>query len=276
MASSQQRITDAWCRWLKQLIHDDCAGRWVAFSLTTRYSILALAKRFAEKCQAVDGWLPSDTPEHQRQNGTCAYILPSTSASDHRHAHGLIRIPADQCVSEGLWVSATIHRSNNPLTIAVPHVLKRLLWKHNDSPYSTFGNIHLRHENGRVDLLTPDSTQSVLNYWNQNFDGEYRDFDQAVFAPWRFRAALNIRQGRSPIKASPPKKRSRRISAVRESVEQFLARGGCIEQAPPAPDPRDLTPLSGLRGIERERHPRPPTLVDRGLFGERRVMAVVR
>ena len=232
----KDKLTNTWCRWLKQAIHDDHYGHWVAFSLTTRYRLSTLAERFTERCRLVDGWTAEHSESRMRRSGLCAYILPAVSAAKHAHFHGLLRLPRSECLSDADWVSATIQESSSPLSIRVPPILRTLLWKKPDSPQSTFGNIHLRHTDRRVELLTPKSGQSVLSYWNQNRDGEHRDFDEAVFAPWGMRHALKIRRGREPIAVTRRRLRARAAPVRRQSVDQFLADGGTITVVPAKTD----------------------------------------
>jgi len=232
----KDQLTNTWCRWLKQAIHDDHYGHWVAFSLTTRYRLSTLAERFTERCRLVDGWTAEHSESRMRRSGLCAYILPAVSAAKHAHFHGLLRLPRSECPSDADWVSATIQEDSSPLSIRVPPILRTLLWKKPDSPQSTFGNIHLRHTDGRVELLTQQSGQSVLSYWNQNRDGEHRDFDEAVFAPWGMRRALKIRRGREPIAVTRRRLRARAAPVRRQSVEEFLADGGTITVVPAKTD----------------------------------------
>ena len=231
-----ETVKNTWCRWLKQAIHDDHYGHWVAFTITTRYRLSTLAERFTERCRLVDGWTADHSDLRMRRSGLCAYILPAVSAAKHAHFHGLLRLPRSECPSDADWVSATIQEDSSPLSIRVPPILRTLLWKKPDSPQSTFGNIHLRHTDGRVELLTQQSGQSVLSYWNQNRDGEHRDFDEAVFAPWGMRRALKIRRGREPIAVTRRRLRARAAPVRRQSVDQFLADGGTITVVPAKTD----------------------------------------
>ena len=114
--------------------------------------------------------------------------------------------------------------------------MRWLLWQKPNAPQSTFGNIHLRHADGRVELLTQQSGQSVLSYWNQHRDGEHRDFDAAVFAPWGMRNVLKIRRGREPIAVTRRRLRARAAPGPRQSVDQFLAGGGTITVVPAQTD----------------------------------------
>ena len=232
----KEKLTNAWCRWLKQAIHDDHYGHWVAFTLTTRYRLAVLAERITERCQAVDGWTPEHSDLRMRRFGLCAYILPAVSAAKHAHFHGLLRLPRSECPSDADWVSATVQESSSGLSILVPPILRTLLWKKADSPQSTLGNIHLRHADGRVELLTAKSSQSVLSYWNQHRDGEHRDFDEAVFAPWGMRNVLKIRRGREPIAVTRRRLRARAAPVPRQSVDQFLADGGTTTLVEPKED----------------------------------------
>ena len=109
-------------------------------------------------------------------SGLCAYILPAVSAAKHAHFHGMLRLPRSECPPDAEWVPVEIQEDSSPLKISVPPILRTLLWKKPDSPQSTFGNIHLRHTDRRVELLTAKSGQSVLSYWNQNRDGEHQSF----------------------------------------------------------------------------------------------------
>ena len=233
MTAETKRTTNAWCRWLNQLLHDDHDGYWIAFTLTTRYSLNALAKRMSDRCQMVDGYQPTDSDQRQRRNGLCAYILPAVSAAKHRHSHGLLRIPRSACPPDTDWVPVTISESSRPLVIRVPSILQRLLWAKPTAKTSTFGNLHLRHRNGAVDLLTKKTADSVWSYWNQSRDGEHRNFDEGVFAPWRMRSALNIRQGREPRVVKRQPVRGRGTPDPRQSVDDFLAQGGYITVVPP-------------------------------------------
>ena len=231
-----RRTTNAWCRWLDQLIHDDHLGYWVAFTLTTRYSLTDLEKKMTDRCQLIDGKQPTDSDQRQRINGLCAYMLPAVSAAKHRHIHGLLRIPHATCPPITDWVTVTISESSHPLEIRVPSILQRLLWAKPTAETSTFGNLHLRHRDGAVELLTQKTADSVLSYWNQSRDGEHRNFDEGVFAPWRMMGALRIRQGREPRIVIQPPVRRWQPSEPRQSVEEFLALGGHITVVPPVTD----------------------------------------
>ena len=227
-----ETVKNTWCRWLKQAIHDDHYGHWVAFTLTTRYRLSVLAERFTDRCQAVDGWTAEHSDLRMRRSGLCAYILPAVSAAKHAHFHGMLRLPRSECPPDADWVPVEIREDSSPLSIRVPPILRTLLWKKADSPQSTFGNIHLRHTDGRVELLTQKSGQSVLSYWNQHRDGEHRDFDEAVFAPWGMRNVLKIRRGREPIAVPRRRLRARAAPGPRQSVDQFLTDGGTITVVP--------------------------------------------
>ena len=232
----KETVKNTWCRWLKQAIHDDHYGHWVAFTLTTRYRLSTLAERFTERCRLVDGWTAEHSDLRMRRSGLCAYILPAVSAANHSHFHGMLRLPRSECPPDADWVPVEIRESRQRPTILVPPILRTLLWKKADSPQSTFGNIHLRHTDGRVELLTQKSGQSVLSYWNQNRDGEHRDFEAAVFAPWGMRRASKIRRGREPIAVTRRRLRARAAPVRRQSVEEFLAGGGTITPVPPVAD----------------------------------------
>jgi hypothetical protein len=237
-ATIKDKVTNAWCRWLRQAIHDDHYGHWVAFTLTTRYRLSVLAERFTDRCQSVDGWTLEHSDLRRRRSGLCAYILPAIAASNHAHFHGMVRLPRSECPPDDEWVPITIQEASSWLSIRVPPILRTLLWKKPDSPQSTFGNIHLRHADGMVELLTPKSGQSVLSYWNQHRDGEHRDFDAAVFAPWGMRGVLKIRRGREPISATRRRLRSRAAPGARQTVAEFLSAGGTITVVPPKTDGR--------------------------------------
>ena len=81
-------------------------------------------------------------------------------------------------------------------------------------------------------MLTKHTADSVWSYWNQSRDGEHRKFDEGVFAPWRMRSVLRIRQGREPRIVNQPSVRGRRTPDPRQSVEDFLAQGGRITIVP--------------------------------------------
>ena len=232
----KEKVANAWCRWLKQVIHDDAYGHWVAFTLTTRYRLSVLAQRFTERCRLVDGWTADHSDLRMRRSGLCAYILPAVSAANHSHFHGILRLPRSECPPDAEWVTVKIDEASKRLKISVPPILRALLWKKPDSPQSTFGNVHLRHTDHRVELLDPKSGQSVLSYWNQNRDGEHRDFDEAVFAPWGMRNVLKIRRGREPVAVTRRRKRTQAAPGRRQSVEEFLAGGGTITVLAPVAD----------------------------------------
>jgi hypothetical protein len=171
-----------------------------------------------------------------RKTTPAPLLLPAVSAAKHAHFHGMLRLPRSECPPEADWVSVEIQEDSKRLKISVPPILRTLLWKKPDSPQSTFGNIHLRHTDRRVELLTPKSGQSVLSYWNQNRDGEHRDFDEAVFAPWGMRHVLKIRRGREPIAVTRRRLRAPAAPVRRQSVDQFLADGGTITVVPAKTD----------------------------------------
>ncbi len=185
------KVSKSWTNWLKQHLHDDTKGRYFAFTLTTNYSDFVLRKKLENHCL---------DPHH---SGTFVFLLPATSASGHKHYHGLIRVPASDA-TVGV-TEVTIEEHGQDKTIHVPWVLRSLLWNsYTINPHSTFGNLHLRHvptsDGYRVEplIFNSDIADSVIHYWKKTLDHELRDFSEGAFIPHDVRAAIKVRTGRDP------------------------------------------------------------------------------
>jgi len=178
--------TRSWSGWLRQHLHDDARGRYIAFSLSTDYSQERLARRINANCPA----------------GVFIFVLPAVSRMGVRHFHGLIRIPESASTE---WSIAEIREHDMLITIRVPTVLKDFLWNPETwNRDSRFGNLHLRHDDAsptpRVAFLTfgSDAAESVLTYWSKTSDGEIRKFSEGEFEPHAHRLAVKSRTGRPP------------------------------------------------------------------------------
>ena len=201
MISDRPRHVDnEWCRWLRQLFHDDCFGMWFPFSLSTRYTPEQLEQRIASRCR----WKPDQTLNHRKRHGYCAFVLPATSYSGVPHFHGLFRVPSRD---PSTWVPSTIQQNGQPLTIHMPLVLREMLKLYPRDPIddtaapSCLGNLHIHNDDHRAIAMHHDSPDAnrVLKYWTKRRDGERREFKEAFFTPHEIRAALPIRTGRTPF-----------------------------------------------------------------------------
>ena len=175
----------AWTRWMRQHLHDDPGGRYVAFTLTTRFSRRKLERRIKERCGP----------------GTFFYLLPAVSYMGMLHYHGLIRFPSSEMGSVDGWIEVEISDDSVPFPIKVPAVLNHLLWnQRTDNTGSTFGNLNLRHDGAKVEILTHGghTANSVLTYWEKTNDGELRDFTAGDFVPFDHRKGIPVRKGRPP------------------------------------------------------------------------------
>lgn len=185
MKTQQIKKARAWVRWLKQHIHDDKKGRYVAFSLITRYSEDKVIELIKERC---------------KKKGVFVFLLPAISFAGTKHFHGLVRLPLVSLKGNRNWTVAEIREHDEPLPIRVPIVLYDCFWNRDTfNTGSTFGNLHLRHDGRLVDILTPHSfvARSVMAYWTKTTDGELRDFDEGRFVPHKHRTLLipKIRKG---------------------------------------------------------------------------------
>ena len=195
-----RNVDNEWCRWLRQLFHDDIFGMWFPFSLATRYTAEQLEHRIASRCR----WKPDQTLSHRKRHGFCAFVLPATSYAGVPHYHVLFRIPSSD---PSTWVSGTIRQHGQPLNIQMPLVLMEMLKLYrrdaidaSDAP-SCLGNLHIQNDDHRAIAMHHDSPDAnrVLKYWMKRSDGEVRHFDCAFFTPHEIRVALPIRTGRTPF-----------------------------------------------------------------------------
>ena len=204
-----RHVDNEWCRWLRQLFHDDCFGMWFPFSLASRYTPEQLDHRIANLCLRFTHFVfrgrPDLTLNHRKRHGLCAFVLPATSYSGVPHFHGLFRTPSS---NPSTWVSSTIRQNGQPLNIQMPLTLREMLNLYprdaiddSDAP-SVLGNLHIDNDNRRVIAMHHDSPDAnrVLKYWRKRRDGEVRHFDCAFFTPHDIRAALPIRTGRTPFR----------------------------------------------------------------------------
>ena len=123
-----RNVDNEWCRWLRQLFHDDCFGMWFPFTLATRYTPEQLEHRIASLCLGFTKFVfrrrPDLTLNHRKRHGYCAFVLAATSYSGVPHFHGLFRTPSSD---PSIWVSGTIQQNGQPLTIQMPIVLMEML-----------------------------------------------------------------------------------------------------------------------------------------------------
>ena len=206
-----RNVDNEWCRWLRQLFHDDIFGMWYPFSLTTRYTPEQLEHRIASLCLGFTNFVfrgrPDQTLNHRKRHGFCAFVLPATSYAGVPHFHGLFRIPSR---NHSNWVPSTIRQDGQPLNIKMPVALMEMLKLYprdaidaSDAP-SVLGNLHIDNDGRRAIAMYHDSPDAnrVLKYWRKRSDGERREFNCAFFTPHEIRAALPIRTGRTPINRS--------------------------------------------------------------------------
>ena len=210
-----RNVDNEWCRWLRQLFHDDSFGMWFPYSLSTRYTPEQLEQLIASRCRWFTNFKvceffvfrggPELTLNYRKRHGYCAFVLPATSYAGTSHFHGLFRIPSSD---PSTWVSGTIRQHGQPLTIHMPPALSELfnlyprdaIEESNTAP-SVLGNLHIDNDGRRALAMHHDSSDAnrVLKYWRKRSDGEVRHFDCAFFTPHDIRAALPIRTGRTPF-----------------------------------------------------------------------------
>ena len=201
-------VDNEWCRWLRQLFHDDIFGMWFPFTLATRYTPEQLEQRIASRCRCFTNFVfrgkPDQTLTQRKRHGFCAFVLPATSYAGVPHFHGLFRIPSSDPSNCG---PGTIRQDGQPLTIQMPLVLREMLKLYPRDPIddtaapSCLGNLHIHNDDHRAIAMHHDSPDAnrVLKYWMKRSDGEVRHFDCAFFTPHEIRAALPIRTGRTPF-----------------------------------------------------------------------------
>lgn len=257
----RRRVAEASTRWLKQMMHDDESGRYVAFSLNTRYRVATLLSgtetlRSKMERQAwsvaneLHGLTQGDTVARLRDFGIFFFLLPATSSRGNEHYHGLVRIPAVDVPETDRWVSVNIKEGGRITPLMVPPVVADLLFPNSrQSGNSTFGDLHLRNDGIHVSFLDGQSftTRSVLQYWMKESDGEVRHFSEGEVIPEEVRLALPIRQGRERQRTPSQRPRLSRAPAPsaparRETVEEFLGRGGRVLVARPGPAPEPILP----------------------------------
>ena len=217
MRTQRPKNVDAeWCRWLRQLFHDDVFGMWFAFSLSTRYSPEQLDQRIASRCRWFTNFKvceffgfrkrPELTLNYRKRHGLCAFVLPATSYAGVPHFHGLFRVPSSEPSN---WVPGTIRQHGQPLTIQMPLVLRKMLNLYprdaidDSNAPSVLGNLHINNDGCRavhMDHDSPDANR-VIKYFQKRNDGELRDFQSAFFTPHEIRSSLPIRTGRTPYRA---------------------------------------------------------------------------
>lgn len=234
---------DTFCRWFNQMFHDDHGrGRYVSISLNSHDSLKVLGARITAMCFKIakeyGDLRTDDTHANFRKNGLFFFIFPATSANGTLHYHGLIRIPSWMIPAIEEWVLVRIREKTKPKEIRMPPVLKDLLFpKALESGTSTLGDLHIRNDDVQVTFLgfkKSDAAKSVLAYWANQSDGEIRDFGGGGFFPQQVRMALPIREGREPMKKRGRRRssRPRAITKPRETLNEFIARGGSVTRLP--------------------------------------------
>lgn len=180
-----REVRRAWTRWLKQHLHDDVYGRYVAFSLNTQYRKETLSQKFSTRCP----------------DGVFVFLLPAVSRAGRIHYHGFIRVPVERIEALQDWTPAVICQQGCHYTIRVPRIIRNLLWNsHTKNEESAFGNLHLDNHDEHLSLITYGSggSQKILNYWNKTRDGEVRMFSEGEFIPHEARKLVPVRKGRDP------------------------------------------------------------------------------
>lgn len=248
----ERKAAEAFSRWLRQMIHDDKNGRYIAFSLNTRYELDTLRALMEERtwmvAHDVHGLTREDTGAKLRAFGIFFFLLPATSSSGNKHYHGMIRIPANDVPEKEHWTWVNIKEQGKTTPLFVPRLVADLLFpRSRQSGNSAFGDLHLRNDGTHLSFLDWKSptAESVLQYWMKESDGELRHFSEGEFVPHKVRAALPIRQGRQPRRKPGPRRSRKRLESVpahRETVEEFLSRGGGVLIAPPGPAPEPTLP----------------------------------
>ena len=216
MRTQRPRNVDAeWCRWLRQLFHDDSFGMWFPYSLSTRYTPEQLEQLIAIRCRWFTNFESLNfvfqkrpetlTLNYRKRHGYCAFVLPATSYAGTSHFHGLFRVLSRD---PSTWVPSTIRQHGQPLTIQMPLALSEMLDLYprdavdDSAAPSCLGNLHIDNDGRRAIAMNHDSPDAdrVLKYWRKRSDGEVRHFDCAFFTPHEIRAALPIRTGRTPYR----------------------------------------------------------------------------
>jgi len=197
------QLTDAnkaWCKWFRQLIHDDYFGLWFAFSLTpTKQSFTNTINNIRHRINRTNetnGVFAGTGKQVIKRHGTMAFLLPAVSQGKHIHLHGAIRLPRLHCDK---WVSTRIKDNNQHKEIAAPFDVRGLVFptRYGTKIDKTFADLHICHDNGRmVDLRTEwqIADHRVFNYWINRDEpiavSEWRVFEEAEMYPHYIRLAL--------------------------------------------------------------------------------------
>ena len=196
MISDRPRNVDnEWCRWLRQLFHDDCFGMWFPFSLATRYTPEAAraANRqslFGGSQSSVFRRRPDLTLNHRNKPRSLRFHSSSDIVlQEYSHFHGLFRTPSS---APSTWVPSTIRQNGQPLNIQMPSVLMEMLNLYPRDAMddtvtpSCLGNLHIDNGGHRAIAMQPRFSRMrkrVLKYWRKRRDGEIREFKEAFFTP---------------------------------------------------------------------------------------------
>jgi len=210
MTRLNERAKHSWGKWNRQLLNDDVRGNYFAFTLTTHLTYPFLKRKLERRCAyAMDkrglavpltdrDAMPSRTSV--RCDGIAVYVLPAVSAHEHKHFHGLIRVPKQSSLTV-----MTIRTNEQPAEIVVPldvmTVFQTRFGKGHDYAFRDINVLHdhlpRTHDGAEcVGTALPlnDSISvadhRVHQYWQKTSDGERREFGEGDWIPNWVRLAL--------------------------------------------------------------------------------------
>lgn len=202
-AGTDAQLTDAnraWCRWLRQLIHDDVYGVYFAFSLTPTKqnltSTISNIRHRIDRTNATFGVFAGTGRQVIKRHGAMVFLLPAVSQNTHLHLHGAVRLPRLHCDD---WVPTRIKDDNAPTDIFAPLPVRGLVFptRYGTKSDKTFFDLHICHDNGRMVDLRDDwqiADHRVLEYWNNRSNpiavSEWRVFEESDAYPHYVRLAL--------------------------------------------------------------------------------------
>lgn len=202
-AGTDAQLTDAnkaWCRWLRQLIHDDIYGVYCAFSLTpTKQNLISTISNIRhriDRTNATFGVFAGTGHQVIKRHAAMAFLLPAVSQGKHLHLHGAVRLPLLHCQE---WVPTRIKHDNAQKDILAPLPVRDLVFptRYGTKVDKTFADLHICHDNKRMVDLRDEwqiADHRVFEYWNNRDKpiavSEWRVFEESDTHPHYVRLAL--------------------------------------------------------------------------------------
>ncbi len=202
-SGTDAQLTDAnkaWCRWFRQLIHDDIYGVWFAFSLTPSKqnltNTISNIRHRIDRTNATFGVFANTGNQVIKRHGAMAFLLPAVSQGKHLHLHGAVRVPRLHCDD---WVPTRIKDDDKQKNILAPLPVRGLVFprRYGTKIDKTFADLHICHDNERMVDLRDEwriADHRVFAYWNNRDKpiavSEWRVFEESENYPHYVRLAL--------------------------------------------------------------------------------------